>query len=67
MRCRFLIGEVYVEMDAASADERLSREKQQIEKRFAEIDAELDSINKQMTRLKVSLYSKFKNSINLDE
>jgi len=67
VRCRFLIGEVYVEMDAASADERLSREKQQIEKRFAEIDAELDSINKQMTRLKVSLYSKFKNSINLDE
>jgi len=67
VRCRFLIGEVYVEMDAASADARLSREKQRIEKRFAEIDAERDSINKQMTRLKVSLYSKFKNSINLDE
>jgi chaperonin cofactor prefoldin len=64
---RYLVGEVYVEMDGTAADERLSKEKDSIEERIQNIDQELVDIKQQMARLKVSLYSKFKNSINLDE
>jgi chaperonin cofactor prefoldin len=62
-----MIGETYADLSKESADERLEALKEKLQEQISSIENEQNEIKISMATLKVKLYGKFKNSINLEE
>lgn len=63
---RILIGECYVEMETDAAEEKLTEMTGEMEAEVAADGVEEKVIEKEMAELKVLLYAKFGNTINLE-
>lgn len=64
---KILIGETFMEVDEDKAKEVLSKQKEKILKTKKDKEDLYNSNKKRLDELKIILYSKFQNSINLDE
>lgn len=64
---RFVLGECFVALDKDQAEARLEAQSSECDKDLATYAKELEGVKAQMTELKVQLYAKFGNSINLEE
>jgi len=65
-RCRFAVGDSYVQLDKDSIENKLQEYGSEIDKEIGALNTELASIQEQMGQLKATLYAKFKNNINLE-
>lgn len=63
---RILIGECYVEMENEEAEEKLTQLSSELEAEVAADGVEEKAIEKEMADLKIKLYAKFGNTINLE-
>ena len=61
------IGEVFFHMTPDEAQEYIDSKKDQIERDIQQMDEQADSLKKGLQELKVKLYAKFGNNINLEE
>eukprot|EP01130_Rhizamoeba_saxonica_P008727 TRINITY_DN3527_c0_g1_i1.p1 TRINITY_DN3527_c0_g1~~TRINITY_DN3527_c0_g1_i1.p1 ORF type:complete len:126 (-),score=46.31 TRINITY_DN3527_c0_g1_i1:50-427(-) len=64
---RFRIGEIFIEVDQMDAEELINSSREEIEEQLVVLNDELDEIRSQLAELKVKLYAKFGNSINLED
>ncbi|CAI9781701.1 unnamed protein product [Fraxinus pennsylvanica] len=64
---RFQIGEVFAHVPKDEVENRIEQTKEVTEKNLEKLTEEKESIVSQMAELKKILYSKFKDSINLEE
>ncbi|KAG8760075.1 hypothetical protein FRC14_004174 [Serendipita sp. 396] len=62
----YRVGETFVHLPLEQAQERLATEKEAAEIEVARLQDEVDGCQTSMKDLKLHLYSKFGNSINLD-
>ena len=65
--CRINIGEGFVTLPRESAIERVEKLQAKLDQKSEKIESDIASIKKELAALKVILYAKFKNSINLEE
>ncbi|KAF2075413.1 hypothetical protein CYY_003292 [Polysphondylium violaceum] len=63
----YSMGEAFLEIDKAESESMIEKYISQMEESIAKIDQELEKINDKHKDLKVILYGRFKNSINLEE
>ena len=61
------IGEGFITLPREAAIERVEKMQTQLDERSDKIESEIAGIKKELAALKVILYAKFKNSINLEE
>lgn len=64
---RFQIGEVFAHMPKEDVESRIEEMKEVTSKNLEKLEEEKVSVLAQMAELKVVLYGKFKDSINLEE
>lgn len=64
---KIMVGETFIEMSDEFARERVEKINEDTKKQKKEYEEKLYSNIKRLDELKIILYSKFKNSINLDE
>eukprot|EP01126_Amoeba_proteus_P031329 TRINITY_DN3076_c0_g1_i6.p1 TRINITY_DN3076_c0_g1~~TRINITY_DN3076_c0_g1_i6.p1 ORF type:complete len:139 (-),score=28.23 TRINITY_DN3076_c0_g1_i6:114-530(-) len=64
---RFLIGECFVSVTSEVAGDYISQKTQLLIQEVDKYKEEIASCNKTLAELKIKLYTKFKNSINLEE
>lgn len=64
---RYLIGESYMDLTKDEVDQFLEKEEKKITENVDDINRKMAEIKKTMAELKVKLYGKFGNSINLEE
>lgn len=60
------MGEVFVHMKEEEAQEMLEEAKEQLQEELTKLKTSSESIEGVMTQLKVQLYSKFGDNINLE-
>ena len=60
------MGEVFVHMKEEEAQEMLEKAKEQLQEELTKLKTSSESIEGVMTQLKVQLYSKFGDNINLE-
>lgn len=61
------MGECYLELPKTEVEELLTKEEDKYQAEIVRVDNELAACKKSMAELKVRLYAKFGNSINLEE
>ena len=61
------IGEVFLRMSPDDAQGYIDQSKEEIEKEIAELDKQIATHTQDLKSLKVKLYAKFGNNINLEE
>eukprot|EP01132_Coremiostelium_polycephalum_P009016 gene9016-11037_t len=64
---KYAMGEAFLESEKSEAESMIEKYMNKLEQDIQKIDDEVESINKKHSELKVILYAKFKNSINLEE
>eukprot|EP01113_Clastostelium_recurvatum_P017357 TRINITY_DN2034_c0_g1_i1.p1 TRINITY_DN2034_c0_g1~~TRINITY_DN2034_c0_g1_i1.p1 ORF type:complete len:131 (-),score=33.43 TRINITY_DN2034_c0_g1_i1:50-442(-) len=64
---KFSIGEAYVDLSKADTEERLNGLEERIKADIARIEKDVAAIQLTLGELKIKLYAKFSNSINLEE
>ncbi|KNC47284.1 prefoldin subunit 4 [Thecamonas trahens ATCC 50062] len=64
---RFQIGEVFVMLPADEVEARIEALQEETEAKVTAAEAEIETLREALAELKVVLYGKFKNSINLEE
>lgn len=64
---RYLVGEVFIDVDQDGAEQRLEKQKKEISKEVKSLEKQLEDVQKKMKKLKGELYAKFGNQINLEE
>ncbi len=64
--CRIKVGEVYIQTSNDNAAEYVEKEKKNATAELKEMEQRLAEITGKMDELKVQLYAKFKDSINLE-
>ena len=64
---KYSYGWVFVHMDEETADDKLTAERDQVEEDVTKLEGELGDVRTKMDELKATLYSKFGNTINLEE
>eukprot|EP01126_Amoeba_proteus_P031328 TRINITY_DN3076_c0_g1_i4.p1 TRINITY_DN3076_c0_g1~~TRINITY_DN3076_c0_g1_i4.p1 ORF type:complete len:109 (-),score=26.98 TRINITY_DN3076_c0_g1_i4:114-440(-) len=64
---KFLIGECFVSVTSEVAGDYISQKTQILIQEVDKYKEEIASCNKTLAELKIKLYTKFKNSINLEE
>mmetsp|Transcript_7373 Transcript_7373/g.31312 ORF Transcript_7373/g.31312 Transcript_7373/m.31312 type:complete len:129 (-) Transcript_7373:67-453(-) len=64
---RLLVGETLFHLDKDAAVSKLEADQERLQEEVAALEKELDETRSTMAQLKVKLYAKFKNSINLDD
>ncbi|XP_078690189.1 prefoldin subunit 4-like [Branchiostoma floridae x Branchiostoma belcheri] len=62
----YRIGEVFISMPLEATQEKLEDAKTQIQQQIAGLNAQADEIKGVLGKLKVELYAKFSNNINLE-
>ncbi|CAH1270622.1 prefoldin subunit 4-like [Branchiostoma lanceolatum] len=62
----YRIGEVFISMSLEATQEKLEEGKTQIQQQIADLNAQADEIKGVLGKLKVELYAKFSNNINLE-
>jgi len=63
----FRIGEVFVQMPTDDVNQLIEKQKEELQGEISELETEVESLKKTLADLKVQLYSKFGNNINLEE
>jgi len=63
----YSMGEAFLEIDKAESESMIEKYIANMEESISKIDEEIEKINEKHKDLKVILYGKFKNSINLEE
>ena len=63
---RYRIGEVFLDLSKADAEARLANLDSKHSSEATSLENSIKDIKKRMDTLRTSLYSKFKNSINLE-
>jgi prefoldin subunit 4 len=64
---RYKFGDIFIEIPLSEAQDRLQKDKDALNQEIDTIKDTMDSMNNKMAELKVILYAKFKNSINLEK
>ena len=64
---KYSYGWVFVHMDEETADDKLTAERDEVEEDVTKLEGELGDVRTKMDELKATLYSKFGNTINLEE
>ena len=64
---KFRIGEVFVQMPTDDVNQLIEKQKADLQGEIIELEAEVDALKKTLADLKVQLYGKFGNNINLEE
>ena len=64
---KFRIGEVFVQMSTDDVNQLIEKQKEELQGEIHELEAEIDALKKSLADLKVKLYGKFGNNINLEE
>ncbi|XP_035678520.1 prefoldin subunit 4-like [Branchiostoma floridae] len=62
----YRIGEVFISMPLEATQEKLEEAKAQIQQQIADLNGQADEIKGVLGKLKVELYAKFSNNINLE-
>ena len=62
-----MIGEALVSMDRMDAVERIEEMNDKVRESCEKMEEQIGNLKNELAELKVVLYSKFKNSINLEE
>ncbi|KDN49245.1 putative GIM3-Gim complex component [Tilletiaria anomala UBC 951] len=62
----YKIGSTFVHVPQAQALEMLERDNKKVEEEIEQLGSAADSCNEEMKKLKVELYAKFGNNINLE-
>ncbi|XP_078607262.1 prefoldin subunit 4-like [Branchiostoma floridae x Branchiostoma japonicum] len=62
----YRIGEVFISMPLEATQEKLEEAKTQIQQQIADLNGQADEIKGVLGKLKVELYAKFSNNINLE-
>ena len=62
----YQIGEMLIHLTAEEAQEHLQKKQEQVTEELKELYSEIQSIQKVMSDLKVQLYAKFGDNINLE-
>ena len=62
----YLIGEILVHLTAEEAQKHLEKQEEQVKEELKELYSNIQSIQKVMSDLKVQLYAKFGDNINLE-
>ena len=65
--CRYRIGDAYVSISLEEANERIAAEDSELSTELDDITSKMETINKEMAKLKAILYGKFGKSINLEK
>ncbi|KYQ92032.1 prefoldin beta-like domain containing protein [Tieghemostelium lacteum] len=63
----YTMGQAFLETDKVESETLVERFIEKLETEIKQIDSEVSAINSKHQELKVLLYAKFKNSINLEE
>ncbi len=63
----FRIGEVFVKISTEEANQLLEKQKENFQKEVEELESHAAVLKKELAELKVKLYGKFGNNINLEE
>ena len=64
---RLLVGETLFCTEKDAAVEKMEADQERLQVEVTNLEQELDEVRSGMAQLKVKLYAKFKNSINLDD
>eukprot|EP01112_Ceratiomyxa_fruticulosa_P009202 TRINITY_DN2399_c0_g2_i1.p1 TRINITY_DN2399_c0_g2~~TRINITY_DN2399_c0_g2_i1.p1 ORF type:complete len:139 (-),score=35.84 TRINITY_DN2399_c0_g2_i1:62-478(-) len=64
---KFSIGDFYVDFSKEGAEERLGKMEAEIKTAIEKLDKDIDNIKRTLGELKIKLYAKFSNAINLEE
>lgn len=64
---RFVVGECFLHMDKDAAEARLQAQSSAADTELAGFRKELEAVKAKMAQLKTVLYSKFGNTINLED
>ncbi|CAB4443689.1 unnamed protein product [Rhizophagus irregularis] len=66
-RIKYKIGEAFISISVEQAQQRIEKDKEILIQELEQIQNEMNSINEQMSQLKVHLYGKFGKAINLEK
>lgn len=64
---QFMVGEIYVTVSQDQAEELLSQETERCEADLEAIEEKIRSVRQTLAQLKVKLYAKFGDQINLED
>lgn len=64
--CRYQVGEVFVHMSEVATQEALEKAKEKLQEELTRLKTSAEEIEGTMTQLKVQLYTKFGDNINLE-
>ncbi|KAM9998005.1 hypothetical protein ACTFIY_007643 [Dictyostelium cf. discoideum] len=64
---KYSMGEAFLEVNKEDAESLIEKYINKLEEDIKKIDSDINDINEKHKELKVILYAKFKNSINLEE
>ncbi|KAM9998867.1 hypothetical protein ACTFIZ_002447 [Dictyostelium cf. discoideum] len=64
---KYSMGEAFLEVNKEDAESMIEKYINKLEEDIKKIDSDINDINEKHKELKVILYAKFKNSINLEE
>lgn len=67
LKNRYKIGEAFISISVEQAQQRIEKDKEILIQELEQIQNEMNSINEQMSQLKVHLYGKFGKAINLEK
>ncbi len=62
----FKIGDSFIEYNSDSVQQKIEAEKEKLQAEIKELLKREEDVNKEMAKLKVELYGKFGNNINLE-
>lgn len=65
--CKFQIGEVFVQMSTDDVNQLIEKQKEKLQDEIRELGIDVDNLKKTLSELKVQLYSKLGNNINLED
>eukprot|EP00794_Sanderia_malayensis_P018661 gene18661-20543_t len=63
----FKIGEVFVRIKMDDANQLIEQQKEKLQQQMEGFDSQAEELKKHLSELKVKLYGKFGNNINLEE
>jgi len=66
-KVKYRVGEVFLETSKERVEKLLEQEEEKLRGELDKINEDISGIKKTLAELKVKLYGKFKNSINLEE
>lgn len=61
------MGDGFMKATKDEVEATIAKEEEKLDKEIDEITSQMDATKEEMSKLKVVLYAKFKNSINLEE